>query len=839
MADPYRIHSSHLLPTHDLWAAWRTFSDTDRFNREARLGFKFSEEVGEDGRLRRYGVVYKFGIPLRWEDEPFQLEAPTRFRSTRRFEGGPIDHLVVTITLELRDEGVHLDYLVEIFPRHPFLLPAIWFESVTSVKPVLRRTIGRAASRLRSDASLPSPTPKTLARLQGVPLADRLAALIDHGDPREVDRIRPLALARAWDLPEAEVIDAFFDAVDQGALELRYDLICPSCHGPKVRLSALDLSEVEPHCESCRIRYDGTLPDSVEVTFRPTPELREIDVPLDCINSPVHTPQILARALLQANEESRLSLSLEPGAYLIRTFDGTARTSLEVREGLRAHEAAAELRDHSLAPALLRVGPGRVDLFLNNRTSSPTFVQIERRYRPVDALPLGRLLEHPRGHQHLAHGDLPEPPEIERFSGAILLIDGADDAGALASVLEQDSDATFDLDRGEAGPLWSFAADGCLITVWRDLPIALDAARRLQPAPSLSILLESGEIAAFPAEGTALPLGPDAERAMSRVRRVGAGRVAVAIELVDDPSLTQVRIREDLPLIHAEGHPFHWLALPPVPSDQAPSQVGPYPLDRELARGGMGVVYAATDPETGQEIAIKMLLPELAAEPSFVQRFYFEGRIAARLDHPHTIRVLDYGAEGTQAWMAMERLYGEELADRLHTSERLPVEEVVRIGLAILGGLGAAHDLGIVHRDIKPENVFLCERPTPDLPKVLDFGIAVMVEDELDPRAPILGTPRYISPEQVERSPLDGRADLYAVGLVLYELLCGDIPFKGDSALQLAMVRLAVDPQPLSERAPHVPAALADVVMKALEVEPHDRWPSAAAMAAALESALR
>ncbi|TVQ92689.1 MAG: serine/threonine protein kinase [Deltaproteobacteria bacterium] len=836
MPKPFTIHLTRVLPTHDLWAAWRIFSDTDRFNREAGLGFYFRQEIDEQGRPRRYGEVRRMGIRLRWEDEPFQLEAPRTFRSVRRFQGGPLDHLVATIVLDPREDGVHLDYRVDLYPVHPLLLPAIWFEATTSVRPMLNRTIDATAKRLSQDQQ-PAPRPATLARFEGVPLGEKLAALVDHGDPREVDRMRPLALARAWQVPEAEVLDAFLGACAKGALQLRYDLLCPSCHGPKVRLEALDLSEVEPHCESCRIRYDGTLPDSLEISFKPAEDLRQIEVPLDCINSPVHTPQVLARVLLPAGEEVRLTLNLESGAYLLRTFDGSARASLEVREGLRARAAAAELRDNKLSPALLRVGPGQVDVHLHNRSQEASFVQLERRYRPEDALPLSRLLEHPRARELVDTTALPSPPELRHLEGAILLIDGADEAEVLLHGLTHDSDATFDLERGDQGPIWSFASDGCVLTLWRDLPTAMLAAWRLLPAPELSMLLDHAQVAVFRTAERELPLGPDVERSMALVRRVGAGRVAIAKAAAEDPDLSALRVSKDLPLIVAEGQPFHWISLPAMPRDTPPTQVGPYRISGELARGGMGVVYSATDPQSGEELAVKMLLPEIAADPSNVQRFYFEARIASRIEHPNTIRVFDYGAADQDAWMVMERLYGEELADRIQGVRKMPLQDVVKVALAVLDGLDAAHEHGVVHRDIKPANIFLCEQPEAELPKVLDFGVAIRVEDTLDPRAPILGTPRYLAPEQVERAPLDGRVDLYALGLVLYELLTGDIPFSGQSVQQLAMIRLVHDPEPLSTRAPDVPAPIADVVMKALEVEPDDRWSTAREMAGALRRA--
>jgi serine/threonine-protein kinase len=201
--------------------------------------------------------------------------------------------------------------------------------------------------------------------------------------------------------------------------------------------------------------------------------------------------------------------------------------------------------------------------------------------------------------------------------------------------------------------------------------------------------------------------------------------------------------------------------------------------------------------------------------------------------------VFDYGVVDGQVWLVMERLLGRELLEALTEEHTLPVDQAVRITIAVLQGLHAAHQSGLVHRDVKPSNVFLCRDPNPQHAKLLDFGIAITLEDELeeDPNV-ILGTPRYMAPEQVSRDELDGRADVYAVGLVLYEMLSGDIPFKAPDVRSLAFQRLAVTPKPLSELVPGLPEGLSDIVMRALEVSPDDRWPDARSMAEALREIL-
>lgn len=833
MPRPLRLAFDRVLPTRDVHAAWRAFSDTDRFNRDAKLGFAFSEEVDEHGRVHRFGEVKRMGMTLRWEDEPFQIEVPTSLVSARRFQGGPLARLVTTITLREGNDGVALRYVVELTPSHPLLRWIVAIDAALSIRPMLTRVIDQTAARLGEHPASPSPSPQTLQALGEIGCAERLATLIDHGDPRDVDRLRPLALAAEWDLPPEQVLTDFLRATAHGGLEIRYDLLCPSCHGPKVRLTDLDLSAVEPHCPSCRIRYDGTLADSIEVSFKPTPAVRALDVQLDCINSPVHTPHVRSRLMLSAGARTHLSLSLEPGAFVLRPGTDGTPASIEVRTGLRAQNAAIEINAAGLAPQILRLGPGKAKILLYNRTDEAVYIQLEQRWRPPHALPLGRLLEHPDAPAVVDTDPLPAGLELRHLSCVVLAVEGVDSVDAVLSPDLHGTGHTIPMPQAGDEPVWSFHADGCAVLAYPTVADALRIAARA-PLTTAAMLLDQGDLGLFSNGTQELPLGPLAERIFQRLRRVGVGRLAVSAE-VDEHELSQARLALDLPLLYAEGEPFSWIARadPPAP----PPDTSPYVLSGEIARGGMGAVYASTHPQTGEPVAIKVLLPEFAADPSYLQRFYYEASLTARLDHPHTVRVLDVGARDRGAYLVMERLVGEELTKRMSDDEPVELPVALALILPVLDALAAAHDQGIVHRDIKPANVFVCAEPTADLPKVLDFGVAFDVSDELDPRAPILGTPRYLAPEQVERLPLDGRVDQYAIGLVLYEMLSGSFPFKGDTVHQLAMMRLAVDPTPLHQIAPHVPEPIARVVMRALAVEPADRWPSARAMADALREA--
>jgi serine/threonine-protein kinase len=272
---------------------------------------------------------------------------------------------------------------------------------------------------------------------------------------------------------------------------------------------------------------------------------------------------------------------------------------------------------------------------------------------------------------------------------------------------------------------------------------------------------------------------------------------------------------------------------------------GRYRIEALLGRGGFGVVYGCTHLQTGHALVVKQLRPQAADDPGRVERFRREARMAAALRHPHTVRVYDFGElDDGGLFMAMERLEGRDLAAELKELGRLTPERVVRIGVAVCRALAEAHAAGLVHRDIKPANLFLSQLPgQPDFVRVIDFGLARPVDQ---PRGEALtrtgfcvGTPDYMAPEQVQGQELDGRADLYSVGCVLYECLTGEPPLRRHNTLATLMAQMDEAPADLLQRQPDVPKLLSGVVMRALAKQPAARWSDAEAMARALEHAGR
>jgi serine/threonine-protein kinase len=261
-----------------------------------------------------------------------------------------------------------------------------------------------------------------------------------------------------------------------------------------------------------------------------------------------------------------------------------------------------------------------------------------------------------------------------------------------------------------------------------------------------------------------------------------------------------------------------------------------YRLIEHLGDGGMGSVFKAEHIRMGKALAVKVLRGDFARDPAAVERFRSEARIVSRLSHPNTIAVFDFGEIEALGgfYLAMEYVPGRDLARVLREEGSLAEARVADIGQQLLGSLAEAHEAGIVHRDMKPGNVMLMQtRPGEDFAKVLDFGIAKLRGDgsaSQTSAGAIVGTPNYISPEQARGEPLDARADLYAVGCLLYELLSGQPPFAGRSPVAVVNAHLHEAPPPLDQAVPGLSHRFVALIHRALSKKPEERFPSADAM---------
>jgi serine/threonine protein kinase/DnaJ-domain-containing protein 1 len=276
-------------------------------------------------------------------------------------------------------------------------------------------------------------------------------------------------------------------------------------------------------------------------------------------------------------------------------------------------------------------------------------------------------------------------------------------------------------------------------------------------------------------------------------------------------------------------------APPPASSAAGPTRIGKYEVVALLGRGGMGAVYRGFDPVLEREVALKVMLPQIADDPEQKLRFEREARAVARLAHPSVVTVYDLGyhTDGSP-YIVMELLTGHDLATLLKSGTSIGVERSTWIVLQVLEGLGLAHQRGIVHRDIKPPNIFITDG---EAVKIMDFGIARFTSTLATSSGMVMGTAAYMSPEQVRGEPVDGRSDLFSTGIVLCELLTGRRPFQSESAMA-TMYRIAND-EPVIEAAgqPQIEALL-PVLRRALAKRVDERYPSAAEFAAHLQLSL-
>jgi eukaryotic-like serine/threonine-protein kinase len=261
---------------------------------------------------------------------------------------------------------------------------------------------------------------------------------------------------------------------------------------------------------------------------------------------------------------------------------------------------------------------------------------------------------------------------------------------------------------------------------------------------------------------------------------------------------------------------------------------GRYRVLRRIGSGGMADVFCAEDTHLGRQVALKVLHRRFAQDQEFVERFRREAKSAAGLNHPNVVGVFDRGEHEGTYYIAMELLEGQTLKDIVGAEAPLPQERVIDVGLQILQAAAFAHSHGVIHRDFKPHNVIVDGHGHA---KVTDFGIARAGASEMTETGSIMGTAQYLSPEQAQGHAVTATSDIYSIGVMLYEMLAGRLPFEGDSAVAVALKHLSEPPAPISQWRPGVHPALEAVVMAALAKDPAQRWQSAEDLAAGLEAA--
>jgi beta-lactam-binding protein with PASTA domain len=266
---------------------------------------------------------------------------------------------------------------------------------------------------------------------------------------------------------------------------------------------------------------------------------------------------------------------------------------------------------------------------------------------------------------------------------------------------------------------------------------------------------------------------------------------------------------------------------------------GRYEVKGSIASGGMAEVFVARDSMLDRLVALKLMHPEFARNEAFIERFRREAQAAASLNDPRIVAIYDWGSDAGTYFIVMEYVEGNTLAEIIKASGPLPISKAAKIAIDVLGGLHLAHLKGIVHRDVKPANIAIT---VGGQIKVMDFGIARAAHDgamTVTQTGMVIGTASYFSPEQAQGKPVDARSDIYSVGIVLYEMLTGVVPFRGESPVAVAYKHVTEDPAPPRSLAEDIPAALEAVVMKAISKNPDNRYQTALEMCRDLERVLR
>ena len=305
---------------------------------------------------------------------------------------------------------------------------------------------------------------------------------------------------------------------------------------------------------------------------------------------------------------------------------------------------------------------------------------------------------------------------------------------------------------------------------------------------------------------------------------------------------TTIQDSKSVVRFHPEPGPPGSKRKPMGVNPEIPKSIGRYEILSLVGRGGMGVLYRARDPRLERDVALKMMLVDFRSDPNALDRFQREAKAVARLQHRNVVTIHELGDVDSTPYIVMELLGGGDLDAILRRPKAMPLSEKLDVAIQLCEGLNYAHGQGIVHRDIKPSNIRVLEDGSV---KILDFGIARFVNNTLTQSGTIMGTPSYMAPEQILGQPLDGRADLFSVGVLLYELLAGKKPFHGESPTAVAYQIVNVEPPPLRAAAPALPEALSDVVKHALCKRAEDRYQRASELASdlrmirtALDSAL-
>jgi len=371
---------------------WRYISDTNRINQYAGLPeFTFRYVPESDGGSRQIGETRYMGWRLQWDEHPFEWIEGQYFKVIRSYHNGPIREFRTSVRLTAQGDKTLIEQSLECQARWAFALPAIWWE----VGIVSRRRFTAAYRRIEQFLQGQAESPLQPVVRQAIPAGridiirgklekaaggrhlSRLIQDIETLDDESLDRMRPFAFADRWQSDRRETLKLFLHASQAGLLDLSWDVICPGCRGAAERHATLRSLRKQAHCPACNIQYDSDFAERVEVTFRPNPLIRRVDVARYCSGGPMNSPHTVAQQTLEAGETRSLQLRLNPWKYHVRSLKLSSETFLRTDPGNDRSEAVVTIHRPTLEPETLEVNPN-VALVLNNRDAKPITVSVER-----------------------------------------------------------------------------------------------------------------------------------------------------------------------------------------------------------------------------------------------------------------------------------------------------------------------------------------------------------------------------------------------------------------------------------------------------------------------------
>ncbi|MCB9745060.1 MAG: hypothetical protein H6740_20900 [Alphaproteobacteria bacterium] len=530
---------------------WDAFSDTDRFNKLAELGFRFEEHPQPDGTVKRTGKASFLGLDMSWDELPFAWSAPEWFRSERRFHGTPAEKVVTTLRLKAeRGGGTSVRYSIAVHPRSALFKPLAQIELSTRTKPKVERALEFLIRELSTE-QLVGATPllggpprlseaaerlleERCASVGDEDLRARLDLLVRMGSLRDQDRIQPRVQARRWGLETDRVVRGLLDATRAGVLSLRWELICPACKGPATHVDSLGQPDRRVHCSSCNVHFDATFPDSVAVSFRTSSALRDFEVPIECIGSPARQAHVLAQQLALPGEEVEFKLPLDPGAYRLRSWPPRDTAVIEIEESGEGGELRVGLDDEAFDPPRSRHAAGLTSIKVHNAGQAYVQIALERSERSPDLMTAGQLFMVDGARELLPEQAVDPSLTVEAQRGAVVLLSHGE-----SELAQAEADLKRHAPRhtvcGERGSLGTFA----------DAEAALTAARELA-LRGWPVTLTLGPMLEVQLIGETVPMGAAVDEALAWMALALPRLVLVPEALVEDAELAAAVARAGL-----------------------------------------------------------------------------------------------------------------------------------------------------------------------------------------------------------------------------------------------------------------------------------------------------